>query len=101
MAQAFKTDQKSVDDKTIKTGLIAQEVEEVANQVGFNFDSIRKPVNENDYYALDYSGFVVPLIKAVQELQQMLEERKALIKKRQDLINTLSDRVTVIEKSLN
>ncbi len=59
--------------QTIKTGLIAQEVELAALDVGYDFDGVVKPQNENDHYRLSYSSFVVPLIKAVQEQQAMIE----------------------------
>lgn len=69
------------------SGFIAQEVEKVANEVGYNFDAIHKPENENDNYSLAYGQFVVPLVKAVQELSKQnddlkkeLEELKAMIK---------------------
>ena len=32
--------------------------------------------NENDHYGLRYAEFVVPLVKAVQEQQVMIEELK-------------------------
>lgn len=57
----------------VKTGLIAQEVELAALDVGYDFDGVIKPQNENDHYRLSYSSFVVPLIKAVQEQQEMIE----------------------------
>jgi len=39
------------------------------------------PQNENDYYGLHYSDFVVPLAKAVQEQQLMIMElRQKLVK---------------------
>ncbi len=60
----------------IVTGFIAQEVEAVAQQVGYNFSGVDKPKNENDYYGLRYAEFTVPLVKAVQEQQKMIEELK-------------------------
>ncbi|HUR66303.1 MAG TPA: tail fiber domain-containing protein [Chitinophagaceae bacterium] len=51
-----------------RSGFIAQEVEIAANEVGYDFDAINKPMNENDNYSLAYSQFVVPLVKSVQEL---------------------------------
>jgi hypothetical protein len=57
-----------------KTGFIAQEVEQIANNLGYDFSGIDKPENSNDYYGLRYSEFVVPLVKAVQEQQKIIEE---------------------------
>ena len=52
----------------ITTGFIAQEVEMAAREIGFDFSGIDAPKNENDLYGLRYAAFVVPLVKAVQEL---------------------------------
>jgi len=57
-----------------KTGFIAQEVEQIANNLGYDFSGIDKPENSNDYYGLRYAEFVVPLVKAVQEQQKIIEE---------------------------
>ncbi|MFT3946060.1 MAG: tail fiber domain-containing protein [Agriterribacter sp.] len=54
--------------KVLYTGFIAQEVEAVAKKMNYSFSGIDAPKNENDYYGLRYSDFVVPLVKAVQEL---------------------------------
>jgi hypothetical protein len=56
------------------TGFIAQEVEQIANNLGYDFSGIDKPENSNDYYGLRYAEFVVPLVKALQEQQKIIEE---------------------------
>lgn len=50
------------------TGFIAQEVESAAKEVNYNFSGIDAPKNGKDFYGLRYAEFVVPLVKAVQEL---------------------------------
>ena len=40
----------------------------------YDFSGVDKPKNENDMYGLRYSEFVVPLVKAMQEQQQMINE---------------------------
>ena len=60
--------------KKMYTGLIAQEVEQAAEDIGYDFSGIIKPANEKSTYNLAYADFVVPLIKAIQEQQQMIEE---------------------------
>jgi len=62
--------------KTIHSGFVAQEVEQAAKDAAYNFSGIDKPKNENDMYGLRYADFVVPIIKAVQEQQQMIKELK-------------------------
>ena len=66
-------------ESAIHTGFVAQEVEQAAKESGYEFSGVDKPQNENDLYGLRYSEFVVPLVKAVQEQQQMMEEMKKRI----------------------
>ena len=54
------------------TGFIAQEVETAANSIGFDFSGVDKPTNDKSKYALRYAEFVVPLVKAVQEQQTII-----------------------------
>jgi len=63
-------------EKITQTGFIAQEVEMVAKEIGYDFCGISLPSNEKDLYGLRYSEFVVPLVKAVQEQQVMIEDLK-------------------------
>jgi hypothetical protein len=58
------------------TGFSAQEVEVAAKELGFNFSGVDAPKNENGVYGLRYADFAAPLVKAVQEQQQMIEELK-------------------------
>jgi hypothetical protein len=62
-----------------QSGFIAQEVEQAMNATGYDFNGLHKPANENDNYGVAYSQFVVPLVKAVQEQQTMIETQKAAI----------------------
>lgn len=66
-------------DNIVYTGFIAQQVEEAASQAGFNFSGIDKPNTPNGLYALRYADFVVPLVKAVQEQQQIIEKQQQQI----------------------
>lgn len=58
----------------IHAGFIAQEVEEAAAQSGFVSSIVSTPRHDNDHYALSYAQFVVPLVKAVQEQQDTIED---------------------------
>lgn len=62
-------------EKTIQTGFIAQDVERAAKQTGYDFSGVDAPKNDNDVYSLRYSEFVVPLVKAVQELSAKNDEK--------------------------
>ena len=50
------------------SGFLAQEVEQAAKESGYDFSGIKAPANSKELYSLSYEQFVVPLVKAVQEL---------------------------------
>ncbi len=52
------------------SGFIAQEVEAAAQAIGYDFSGVTLPMHERDIYSLRYAEFVVPLVKAVQELAE-------------------------------
>lgn len=56
-----------------QTGFIAQEVEAVIKKTGYVFHGIEAPQNDGDHYAIRYAEFVVPLVKAFQELLAKVE----------------------------
>jgi hypothetical protein len=65
------------DDKTMQTksnikytGFVAQEVEKAAKELGYDFSGVDAPKNDEDFYGLRYAEFVVPLVKAIQQLSQ-------------------------------
>lgn len=61
-------------EKIVYSGFVAQEVEKAAQKTGYDFNGVYKPQNDKDAYGLDYAEFVVPLVKAVQELSKQNEE---------------------------
>ena len=63
-------------EKIKQSGFLAQEVEQAALESGYDFSGVKAPPNKNTPYSLSYSQFVVPLVKAVQEQQEMIEELK-------------------------
>lgn len=68
-AEARKTPQ-------LQVGFIAQEVEAIIKKSGYVFSGIETPQNENDPYTIRYAEFVVPLVKAVQELAVIADARE-------------------------
>jgi hypothetical protein len=56
------------------TGFLAQEVENAALEAGFDFSGVQVPPNDDTPYSLSYAEFVVPLVKAVQEQQIIIEK---------------------------
>ncbi len=66
-------------EKILYTGFIAQEVEQAALELGYEFSGVDKPKNDDDFYGLRYAKFVVPLVKAVQEQQAFIEKQRTMI----------------------
>lgn len=60
--------------ENVYSGFVAQEVEQAAKDAGYEFSGVDKPKNESDFFGLRYAEFVVPLVKAVQEEQRMIDE---------------------------
>jgi hypothetical protein len=69
-------DKDAEEEKMVYSGFIAQEVQATAKTLGYDFSGVDAPKNEKDYYGLRYATFVVPLVKAVQEQQEQIEELK-------------------------
>jgi len=77
-------------EKIKMTGFFAQDVEEAAKAINYSFSGVHNPKN-GGLYSLDYSAFVVPLVKAVQEQQTIIDRQ-------QKLIDELLKRVEALEK---
>jgi trimeric autotransporter adhesin len=73
-----------------QSGFIAQEVELAAKEVGYDFNGVHVPVNEDDNYSVAYAEFVVPLVKAVQEQQVMIGAQQQQIDELKKLVATLA-----------
>ncbi|HLF64246.1 MAG TPA: tail fiber domain-containing protein [Saprospiraceae bacterium] len=80
------------------SGFIAQEVENASRSANYTFSGLCPPKNEKDFYSLRYAEFVVPLVKAVQELSVENKNLKTQNDVLLDLINHLEMRVSAIEE---
>jgi hypothetical protein len=80
--------------KIVYNGFIAQEVEEAAKKLNFEFSGVDKPQNKDGLYGLRYDNFVVPLVKAVQELSQQNDGLK-------NQNNELKKRIERLEAMMN
>ncbi len=76
-------------EKILYSGFIAQEVEAAAKKSGYQFSGVHTPENDKDPYALDYSEFVVPLVKSVQELSKQNEELQSELASMQSQIDAM------------
>ena len=98
------TENQSSEESWI-TGFIAQDVDAAAKSVGFDFSGIDIDDTENHLYGLRYSKFVVPLVKAVQELSdqnEALSVTLALLQRQVEMlthvVNNLSGNPTAVNE---
>lgn len=88
----IKTNEDSEKGVMVYTGLIAQEVLEAALQSGYDFSGVDPPGNETDLYRLRYEEFVVPLVKAIQELDQRKDANIKAIQELKKRIENLENK---------
>jgi hypothetical protein len=78
---------KSYTFKTAETprthyGFIAQEVEDLLHSLGTSADEVGlvcksqpgEPDNENNYYSLNYTNLIAPMVSVIQQLSKRVEE---------------------------
>ncbi|MEZ5015323.1 MAG: tail fiber domain-containing protein, partial [Chitinophagales bacterium] len=76
------------------TGFIAQEVDAAAQEIGYDFSGVDK---SGELYGLRYAEFVVPLVKAVQEMDSSVQEKDAQMAEMQDEIITLQAQLDALQ----
>ena len=85
--------------KTLESGFMAQEVEQAAKDLGYEFNGVDAPKNDKGYYGLRYGQFVVPLVKAVQELNEKLEQKDAENDQLRAKLLELEERIAKLEEN--
>jgi hypothetical protein len=83
-------------EEMIYSGFVAQEVEMAAHALGYTFSGVDAPKNDKDFYGLRYAEFVVPLVKAVQELSAENQLLRDLISKQQAKLLSLESKVDAL-----
>ncbi len=86
-------------EKILYTGLIAQDVESAAKKIKYNFSGLYKPQNSKDTYGLSYVDFVVPLIKAAQQLSASNDSLQSQITDLQNQLNEIRAQVASLASS--
>lgn len=101
--QATEEDKRAAEAQSRITysGFVAQEVEAAAKQTGYTFSGVDAPKNSKDFYGLRYAEFVVPLVKAVQELSIKTDEVEALKKQVTNQQQQIDELKTMVNKLLN
>lgn len=89
---------KARDDKQkiLYSGFVAQQVEQAAKSIGYDFSGVDAAKNEKDLYGLRYAEFVVPLVKAVQELSAANDAKDAAIKDLQTKYDALEAKLNAV-----
>jgi trimeric autotransporter adhesin len=83
------------------SGFIAQDVEKAADSLGYNFSGIDKPKYANQsFYGLRYGDFVVPLVKAVQELSLSSNQKDSTINSLQEKVDSMQTQINEIRAML-
>jgi trimeric autotransporter adhesin len=81
-------------EKIQQTGFIAQQVAQAAKELNYNFSGVQAPINGKGLYSLQYSSFVVPMIKAIKEEDERIEKLEIENNKLQKEIQELKKIVT-------
>jgi hypothetical protein len=87
----------------IRTGFLAQDVEKICADLGYNFDGLHIPDanNPTDNYGIAYSQFIMPIVKAVQEQQVIIETQKTeleQLKSELEKYKQLENRIKALEQ---
>ncbi len=72
------------------TGFIAQEVEQAAKELNYDFSGVDAPKTDKGIYGLRYAEFVVPLVKAVQELSKENNDLKDELRALKEQVNKMA-----------
>lgn len=87
----------------VRTGFLAQDVEKICTDLGYNFDGLHVPdaSNPTDNYGIAYSQFIMPIVKAVQEQQVIIETQKTeleQLKSKLEKYKMLEERIKALEQ---
>ena len=85
----------------VYNGFIAQDVEAAAKRVNYEFSGVDKPKTKDGLYGLRYADFVVPLVKAVQELSKQNDSLKESNDIQHKINHDLESRLAKLEAMMN
>lgn len=91
------TEERKLKEQIVYTGFVAQEVEKAATSVNYNFSGVDAAKNDKDLYGLRYSEFVVPLVKAVQELSAKNDSLENKNTRQQKEIDNLQNQINELK----
>ncbi len=85
-------------EKNAFSGFVAQEVEEAANKINYEFSGVDKT---GKMMGLRYADFVVPLVKAVQELATENDKLKSVTELQNIKIETQQQQLDELKRMIN
>ncbi len=86
----------------VSTGFIAQEVEKAATDLGYDFSGVKVPEDSTtEIYGIRYAEFVVPLVKATQELSAQIKAQKEEITSQKNVIDKYQQAFIQMQKQMN
>jgi len=89
----FLLDIGAEDYNKLQVGFITQEVKAVNDEMSAENNIVN--INDDGFHRMDYEKIVVPLVKAVQEQQEQIDELRAQIKFMIAMQNNIpSDKIT-------
>ena len=91
-SEARKTPQHQI-------GFVAQEVEAIIKKSGYVFTGVETPQNERDPYTIRYAEFVVPLVKAVQDLSVIADASQKEIVELKETLHQYMANATPLENN--
>jgi len=86
----FNRQAREAKQNVVQTGFVAQDVERMAKSIGYDFSGV--DVDELGIYGLRYSEFVVPLVKAVQELSEQNNQLQERVNQLTELVSRLLEK---------
>ena len=89
---------RELQQRRLLSGFVAQDVEKAAQSIGYDFSGVDAAKSENSLYGLRYSEFIIPLVKAVQELSAKNDAKDAAIASLQEQVNELTKLVNQLMK---
>lgn len=87
-------------EKIKMTGFIAQEVEQAAQEAGYDFSGVQKANDDLGMYSVSYAQFVVPLVKGMQEQQSQIEQLKQENKTLKESLQKMQAQINAMQQQL-
>ena len=86
-------------ERILYSGFSAQQVEEAAQNSGYDFSGVVKPSGDHDTYGLSYSDFVVPLVKSVQELKKIIDDQQKIIQEQNQKFDQMQRQIDELKNN--